>query len=96
MMPWYAWYSKRQEGLYGYAHYLNKKGVLVAVTEVSQDPEHKHFYNDSVRLGKVTHFCNVQGRNHNKRRGKEPDKMIPSELKYDISGSTFQPHLILN
>lgn len=69
--------------MYGYAHYLNKKGELVAVTEVNMDPNYKHWYNDSIRLGRVTHFCGVQKRNHNKRRGREPDKMISDEMIYD-------------
>jgi len=31
-MPWYGWYSERQEKIFGFAHYLNKKGNVVPIT----------------------------------------------------------------
>ncbi len=94
-MPWFAWFSEKQCKLLGYACYLNKKGLEVHVTELSQDPEFKHPFKDSVRLGRVTHFCGVQQRNHTKKRGKEPDKMIPPDLKRQPGGAT-KPSLITN
>jgi len=96
-MPWYAWYSEKQERLYGYANYINKKGELVNVTEVNMNEQHKHPYADSIKLELVTHFCGVQQRNHTKRRGREPDKMIPSELIYKRNEkSIFLPSEIIN
>jgi len=94
-MPWYAWYSSEQERLYGYAHYLNRRGEVCDVTEISQDPDHVHAYGDSIKLGRVTHFIGVQRRNHTKRRGREPDKMTSVHLNYERSG-VGQPSLILN
>jgi hypothetical protein len=94
-MPWYAWYSAKQEQLYGYANYINRKGQLVNVTELNQDERYKHPYTDSIRLGLVTHFCGVQKRNHTKRRGREPCKMMPSEMRYQHD-CVLGPHLISN
>jgi len=80
----------------GYAHYINKKGELVAVTELNQDPEHQHPHKDAIRLGRVTHFCGVQQRNHGKHK-KEPDKMIPPTLLWDHTAlSVTKPRCILN
>ena len=94
-MPWYAWYSQKQADALGYAHYLNKKGELVAVTEVNQDPEYQHPNKDAIKLGRVTHFCGVQQCNHGKHK-KEPDKMIPPELEWDTKGNAIHSSLILN
>jgi hypothetical protein len=75
----------------------NKKGQRINVTELSQDPIHIHQYIDSIKLGQVTHYCGVQERNHTKKRGKEADKMIPPELKYERDPeSMFRPCLIVD
>lgn len=94
-MPWFAWYSEKQFQLYGSALYINKKGDVVEVTEINQNPEFKSSYSDVVKLGRVTHFIGVKKRNHNKRRGREPDKMMPSEMIYE-RGSLLSPSKILN
>lgn len=97
-MPWYAWFSLKQSQMIGYARYLNKNGDVVDVTEVNTDPEYKHPYNDSIRLGRVTHYCGVQKRNHTKKLGRCDEiinKMIPKELEYE-RGKVLDPCLILN
>lgn len=93
-MPWFAWYSLKQERLYGYAHYLNKQNEVVSVTEINQDPEYEHSWSDSVRIGRVTHFMGVQKRNHTKKLGKEEDKMYSKDMIY--KNTIMEPSLILN
>lgn len=82
-MPWFGWYSEKQEELYGYAHYLDRKGKLVAVTQIDQNSDFVPRYKDSVRVGLLTHFCGVQRRNGTKRRRREPDAMIRDEMGYE-------------
>jgi len=78
-MPWYGWYSARQEKLFGYAHYQNKKGNLVCITKVSQDQNFKHHYKDSVYQGELTLFIGVQKWNHTNKRAQEAkDNIIPA------------------
>ncbi len=95
-MTWCGWYSAKQEKLFGYAHYLNKKNKLVCITNVNQDPKFKHSYKDSVYQGELTHYCGVRQRNHTKKRGKEASHYMYSTIEYDKSASCFKPHKIIN
>ena len=94
-MPWFAWYSERQKQLHGYAHYTKKGGVIVDVTTLSRDPEYTPPYEDSIRLGRVTHFGGVQRLNGSRRphtsrrRGEDWTPYKPNELKYVFDGGSF-------
>ena len=59
-MTWFGWYSPKEENMYGYAYYKNKKGIAVCITKISQDPNFNHNYSDSVYHGELTHFMGVQ------------------------------------
>ena len=94
---WFAWYSEKQRNLVGFARYLDKSGEEIDVTEVNQNPEHIPTFNDSVRLGRVTHFCGVKARNHNKNSKYNTDLIYGSGImKYDTSGPISNPMLITN
>tara|TARA_Y100000589_G_scaffold331574_1_gene385681 strand:- start:2361 stop:2651 length:291 start_codon:yes stop_codon:yes gene_type:complete len=96
-MPWYGWYSERQEKIYGYAHYVNKKGETVAITKITEDPNYKHPYNDAVYMGKLTHFIRVIKWNHIKKKGKEAFDSVIGEMKYECSDvSLSDPYKIIN
>jgi len=90
-MPWYGWYSARQEKLFGYAHYQNKKGNLVCITKVSQDQNFKHHYKDSVYQGELTHFIEVQKWNYTNKRAQEAkDNIIPANGPPCLSRSDWE------
>ncbi len=79
---WCAWYSEKQRRMVGYATYLGKKGSAVWVTEVSRDPDHRPSFPGSEKVGRVTHFVQVEERNHNKH---PKHAMHPSHVEHDVS-----------
>jgi len=96
-MVWYGWYSEREEKVFGYAHYVNKKGDTVAVTKVTQDPNYTHPYKDAVCVGRLTHFCQVKKWNCIKNKGREAQDRVMGTMEYERnSKSVFGPHLIVN
>jgi hypothetical protein len=96
-MPWYGFYSEKQEKLFGYANYLNIRGQLVNVTEFSQNPNHKPDFPNYRSLSQLTHFCGVQKRNHTKARSTQASiYMCPQEMTYDHSGKCSEPCKISN
>ena len=103
-MPWYGWYSERQEKIFGFAHYLNKKGNVVPITKISKDPNYKHPYKDAIKMGGLTHYIGVQKWNAIKKKRKEAYDNVLATIKYEESvlswkkdGSPFfTPSLIIN
>ena len=95
-MPWYGWYSTKEENMYGYAHYQNKKGDLVCITKISQDPNFNHCYKDSIYQGELTHFIQVQKWNCIKRNRKIAHENILSNIKYQYEEKLFGPKKIIN
>jgi hypothetical protein len=95
-MPWYGWYSAKQEKIYGYAHYQNKKGILVCITKISKDQNLKHPYSDSIYQGELTHYIEVKKWNSTKKnRGIAYDSVL-STMKYEHKiGDTFKPKKII-
>ena len=94
-MTWYGWYSERQEKIFGYAHYQNKKGDVVAITKITQDPNYILHYKDSIFMGELTHFIGVKKWNCISRKYKEATDNIISTMKYDSSGPVFGPSKII-
>lgn len=95
-MPWYGWYSTKEENMYRYVHYQNKninllckKIDLVCITKISQDPNFNHFYKDSIYQGELTHFIQVRKWNCIKRNRKIAHENILSNIKYQY-GDNFK------
>ena len=93
-MPWYGWYSAKQERIFGSANYLNKKGDFVCITKISRDPNFNHFYNDSIYQGELTHFFQVRIWNCTKRNRQLAHDNILSTMKY-YSNDYNEPKLII-
>ena len=93
-MPWYGWYSERQEKIFGYAHYKNKKDKLVCITKISKDPNFKHNYKDSVYQGELTHFISVRKWNCTKKKRKEAHDNVLSTMNYIRDGSFGEAKII--
>jgi len=95
-MPWYGWYSAKEEKIFGYAHYQNKKGNLVCITKISKDSNFKHKYKDSIYQGELTHFLQVQQWNCIKKKRQEAYENVLSTMEYDPSGTDiFGPKKII-
>ena len=96
-MPWYGWYSAKQERIYGYAHYQNKKGDLVCITKISRDPNFKHYYNDSVYQGELTHYIRVQEWNYTKKNRQVAHDNVLSTMEYYRNDGYYadEPKLII-
>lgn len=86
-MPWFGWYSKRQEYLFGCALYHHRSFSMgsekIYVTQVSMDPEFKHPYKDSIKIGRLTHFLCTLGKG-TKKRQKAVFKTSP-EMKFNVT-----------
>tara|TARA_B100001057_G_scaffold426002_1_gene449818 strand:+ start:312 stop:599 length:288 start_codon:yes stop_codon:yes gene_type:complete len=95
-MPWFGWYSEREEKIYGYAHYQNKKGEEVAITKITQDPNYKHPYSDAIYMGKLTHFYCVKRWNAIKGKMGEATDRVLSTMEYERSPYIFAPNKIIN
>ena len=95
-MPWYGWYSAKQERIYGYAHYQNKKGDLVCITKISRDPNFNHYYKDSVYQGELTHYIRVKEWNCTKKnRQVAYDNILSTMEHYRNDGFSLGPSKII-
>lgn len=95
-MPWFGWYSEREEKIYGYAHYQNKKGEEVAITKITQDPNYKHPYKDAVYMGRLTHFFQVKKWNAISSKMKEATDRVLGTMEYSRDGPLFSAYKIIN
>ena len=95
-MPWFGWYSTKEEKIYGYAHYLNKRGETVAITKITRDPNYTHPYKDAIYIGKLTYFCGVQKWNAIKAKMKEAKDRVMSVMEYNTEGLVGEPCKIVN
>ena len=95
-MTWYGWYSAKEENMYGYAHYQTKKGFGVCITKISQDPNFKHDYKDSVYHGELTHFIGIKQWNGIKRNRKAARDNILSTMTHEPCVKIGDPQKITN
>ena len=55
-VEWHAWFSKKQQESTGVVEYKTPQGLLVQVTQVTEEKEHGSGYTDMEYRGIVTTF----------------------------------------